>query len=320
MIINQQNLDALFIAWNGIFQKSFMAPTKIYYDRLATVVPSDTSENMYPFLGLTLGFREWLGDRVIQNLEAHGYTLRNRDFEDTVGVNRNQIEDDRYGVYNTVFEQLGWNARRHPDKLLFSLIKASTTTPNSVLAYDGTAFFGSHTVGKAGRGSGTSFSNIDSGGTGPYWYLLDVSRPIKGFILQKRKEYTFVRMNVEQDEKVFMAKLFRYGVDARINVGVGLWQLAYASNQDLTNSANFANALAAMRSVKTDAGEPFESALLEGPDNLVLLVPPSLQDAAYRLQHAELVAGGAGGPSGAAGPVSNIYKGTADVVVSPWLA
>ncbi len=319
MIINQQNLDALFIAWNGIFAKSFQA-TKVYYEDLASVVPSDTSENLYPFLGLSLSFREWLGDRVIQNLETHSYTLRNRDFEDTVGVNRNMIEDDRYGVFNTVFEQLGWNARRHPDKLLFTLIKTATATPNAVLAYDGVAFFGTHTVGKLGRGSGTATPNIDSGGSGPYWYLLDVSRPLKPFIVQKRKEYTFVRMNVEQDEKVFMAKLFRYGVDARINVGVGLWQLAYASNQDLSNSSNYAAALAAMRSIKTDAGEPFESALLEGPENLKLLVPPSLEETARRLLNAEFVAGGAGGPTGAGGPVSNIWRNSAGLITSPWLA
>ena len=44
--------------------------------------------------------REWIGDREIQNLSASDYTIKNKDYELTVGVDRNDIEDDTLGIYN----------------------------------------------------------------------------------------------------------------------------------------------------------------------------------------------------------------------------
>lgn len=61
------------------------------------------------------------------------------------------------------------------------------------------------------------------------WFLLDVSRGIKPFIFQVRKNYEFVALDKITDINVFMNKQFIYGVDARCNVGFGLWQLAYGS-------------------------------------------------------------------------------------------
>ena len=57
---------------------------------------------------------------MIQALEAHTYTIVNRNFEDTVAIDRNDIEDDTYGVYEPIIEQLGWDTKMHPDMLLFS--------------------------------------------------------------------------------------------------------------------------------------------------------------------------------------------------------
>ena len=106
----------------------------------------------YPWLGRTTKFREWLGDRVIQALEAHSYTIANRNFEDTVSIDRNDIEDDTYGVYEPIIEQLGWDTKVHPDMLLFQMIKNSVTTPSSVIGYDGQPFFSAtHPVGPLGR-------------------------------------------------------------------------------------------------------------------------------------------------------------------------
>jgi len=253
--INLQNLDVLFYGFNTVFQRGFDKPPA-FFEKLATVVPSSTSRELYPWLGRTTAFREWLGDRVIQALERHGYTIINRDFENTVGVDRNDIEDDTYGILNPMFEQLGWDAKVHPDTLLFTMLKnaaANIDTPSAsgaVVAYDGVTFFSAagHPVGKAGQPT-VATANCNNGGVSgaPFWYLLDVSRPIRPFIVQKRKEYQFVRMNTPMDESVFMRREFRFGVDARLNTGVSFWQLAYASNEDLSVANNYASAIAAMR-------------------------------------------------------------------------
>jgi phage major head subunit gpT-like protein len=157
-------------------------------------VRSTSRQTVYPWLGRTTHFREWLGDRVVQALETHSYTIANKDFEDTISISRNDIEDDNYGVYEPVIEQLGWDAKVHPDVLLFTMIKSAVTTPSSVLAYDNLPFFSaSHPVGPlaaAGDVRDSTASNLNSSGTGPYWYLIDASRVVRPFIFQLRREYT----------------------------------------------------------------------------------------------------------------------------------
>ncbi|MBE3605237.1 Mu-like prophage major head subunit gpT family protein [bacterium] len=318
MEITAANLSALFTGFDVIFQRGFEKPPS-YYEKIASVVRSTARQTTYPWLGRTTRFREWLGERVIQALEAHSYTIVNKDFEDTVAINRNDIEDDNYAVYEPVIEQLGWDTKVHPDSLLFTMIKNAVTTPSSVIGYDGQPFFSAtHPVGPMGAANDprdSIASNINSSGTGPYWFLIDASRAIRPFIFQLRREYAMTRMNALTDEAVFTRREFRFGVDGRANTGVGLWQLAYASNTDLTNPANYGAARAAMRSIKTDAGLPFGA--LTSPKDVYLLVPPALEEAVAQILHADFMAG-AGASANVA--TSNIWKNTATLIVSEYLS
>jgi phage major head subunit gpT-like protein len=299
-----------------IFQRGFdRAPS--YYEKISSVVRSSSRQTTYPWLGRTTKFREWLGERVIQALEAHSYTIANRDFEDTVSIARNDIEDDSYGVYEPIIEQLGWDTRVHPDQLLFQMIQTAVTTPASVPAYDGTPFFSSaHPVGLLGQ-AGTTASNINSSGSGPYWYLIDASRVMKPFIFQLRREYAVTRMDNLADEAVFSRREYRYGVDGRANTGVGLWQLAYASNADLSNPVNYGAARAAMRGFKNDSGAPFGALSGASAKDVFILVPPALEEVARQLLRSEVMAG-TGASSGVS--TSNIWMNSADLIVSEYLA
>jgi phage major head subunit gpT-like protein len=318
MEITTANLTALFTGFDVIFQRGFDKPPS-YYEKIATVVRSASRQTTYPWLGRTTKFREWLGERVIQALEAHSYTIVNKDFEDTISISRNDIEDDSYGVYEPVIEQLGWDTKVHPDSLLFSMIKNAVTTPSSVVGFDGQPFFSaSHPVGPLGAASDardSTASNVNTSGSGPYWFLLDASRAVRPFIFQLRREYAMTRMNTLTDEAVFTRREFRFGVDGRANTGVGLWQLAYASNTDLSVPTNYGAARAAMRSIKTDAGVPFGA--LTSPNDVYLLVPPALEELGAQLLHSDFMVG-AGGSSSVT--TSNIWKSTATLIVSEYLS
>jgi phage major head subunit gpT-like protein len=54
--------------------------------------------------------REWIGDRQIKSIASKKVTVINRKFEDSVGVKREDIEDDNYGLYKPMMEDLGMNA------------------------------------------------------------------------------------------------------------------------------------------------------------------------------------------------------------------
>jgi phage major head subunit gpT-like protein len=291
MIINGSNLKLLQQGFNTLFNNAF-TEAQSDFDKIAMIVNSTGSAENYGWMGKTTQFREWLGDRVIQNLSSSDFSIKNRSFEDTVGVDRDDIEDDRYGVYSPLFQQLGQDAKVHPDTLIFDLLKNGFTNT----CFDGQYFFDTdHPVG-------TGTTSNHGGGSSTPWFLLDVSKAIRPFIFQKRRDYQFVAMDQANDEQVFNKKLYRYGSDARVNAGYGLWQMAYGSKQTL-DVTNYAAARAAMSSVKSDAGKPLNIR------PTLLVVPPSLEGAALQILNAEMV-----------GNNTNVYRGTAGLLVTPWLA
>src|SRR5260370_15417320 len=99
------NLSALFTGFDVIFQRGFEKPPS-YYEQIASIVRSGSRQTTYPWLGRTTKFREWLRNRRVQALEAHAYTIANKNFEDTVGIDRNDVDDRTYRAYDPVIDQL----------------------------------------------------------------------------------------------------------------------------------------------------------------------------------------------------------------------
>jgi len=295
MIINQANLAGINKTFSTIFNQAFDA-AKSMYEFVAMTVPSTGRSVDYKWLGDFPAMREWIGDRVIKDLSAFNYEIINKSHEATIEVDRDDIEDDQIGVYTPMIQSLAATAKVHPDILVFALLKAGFDT----LCYDGQYFFDEdHQV------NGASVSN-DGGGAGDPWFLMDLSRPIKPIILQRRKAPQFVAQDKPDDENVFMRKKFRYGVDDRKNVGYGLWQLAYGSKATLDATA-YEAARAAMMAFKRDDGEG-NTPLGIMPTHLV--VGPSGESAGRAIVEAQFNAAGS----------SNVWYKTAQLVVVPWLA
>jgi phage major head subunit gpT-like protein len=144
MIINSSNLRGVYVAFNTLYNKAFASQTPIY-EKVATETPSTTDAETYAWLGDIPGMREWIGDREIKNLSASDYTVKNKDFELTVGVPRNAIQDDKIGLYNPSIQMLGQEAAMHPDKIVFKLLASGF----SEKCYDGKPFFATdHPVNK----------------------------------------------------------------------------------------------------------------------------------------------------------------------------
>lgn len=296
LIVNRATMTNVLRGFQTIFNKAFETVDSDFA-KVAMVVNSSTAEEDYKWLGKTTSFREWIGDRVIQNLAAHSYVIKNRSFENTVGVDRDDLEDDKLGIYTIPMQQLAYDAKTHPDELVFPLLANGF----SQTAYDGQYFFDTDHPVQQPDGSVVSVSNMQAG-AGPAWFLLDTSKPVKPLIFQKRRDYQFVAMDKPDDEGVFNQKLYRYGVDCRVNAGYGLWQMAFASKAELSE-ANLSAAIASMRSVKGDNGKPLKV------QPTLLVVPPSLETAAKRLVMADQIGG-----------TTNILKGSAEVLSTPWLA
>jgi phage major head subunit gpT-like protein len=309
MLINQSSLRVLFEGFNTSFNKGFEG-AKSHYKDVAMMVPSTAGTNAYGWLGQFPKLREWVGDRVINNLVAHSYAVENKLFENTIGVPRPTIEDDQYGIFGPMFTEMGRTTAQHPDELIFALLAAGFTT----LCYDGQNFFDSDHPVKDAAGNPTSVSNIQAGGGTP-WFLLDCGRAIKPMLFQTRIPYTFTRLDQDNNDNVFWRDEYIYGVRARANAGLGLWQLAYASKAPLT-AENYEAARSAMMELKGDEGRP----LGIQPDTLV--VAPSMEGDAMRLLNNGNRIVVADNGSGTMTPVAvtNEWANTAKPIVTAWLA
>jgi phage major head subunit gpT-like protein len=298
VIINSQSLRSISTGFNTAFNKGFQSPDPIY-NAICMMTKSAGKEEVYAWLGQLPSIREWIGARVISQLEVDGFKIENRKFESTVEVQRTDIEDDRIGVYGPLFEDLGRHTAEFPDELFAELVASGFASE----CYDGQFFFDTdHPVSEAPGGEVGSASNFTDG-AGPAWYLLDLSRAIRPFIYQERIPFTLQRRDQDSDGETFYHDTYQYGVRGRCNVGFGLWQLAYASKADLTPD-NFETARAAMAKLRGDNGK------LLGIKATHLLVPVELEGDGRRLLKNQNDAAGA----------SNPWIDSAELIVSPWLA
>jgi phage major head subunit gpT-like protein len=152
MQINQTTLSALFKGYRTLFMDAYQggAPS---WQRYAMRTTSTAAEEIYHWLGAVPGMRKLVSEIQIRNLAAHNYTIKNDEFESTVGVKQAEIERDNYGVYNPLFSSMGLAAKQHPDELLAALFLGGFTNK----CYTGGNFFSANQEPQKGK---TKFSNI----------------------------------------------------------------------------------------------------------------------------------------------------------------
>jgi len=155
MDINRANMDALFQTYNAAFSMGMQSaggrptPEDLTVDELAMMGTSSGAAVIHAWLNQIGGMREWIGDRVLSNIESGKLTVSNRPFEKTVTVPRNDIEDDQYGVYTPLIQAMGVSAGSLWMKLVIDALVGNGNWA------DGEAFF------KADRsyGEGNTIAN-----------------------------------------------------------------------------------------------------------------------------------------------------------------
>lgn len=295
-VINGEVLSKAARGFRALFFET-LESRQTYWQRLAMRVDSSSPEETYAWLSGFGRMREWVGERVVRGLSAHGWTIRNKNWEYTISVHRDEILYDKLGLVRPRIEQMADAAARHRDQLIADLLIGGF----AALCYDGQYFFDTdHPDGRGGVQSNRSnrqlspaayreayaqmqsltneegepleitpthlvvppqlrataleivqaerlpngATNIDRGSAEvivlprlasrpTYWFLLDLSRPIKPFIVQVVKDIDFVAKDDPTDDHVFMRNEFLYGVDCIDNAGYGLWQLAFGSTGEV---------------------------------------------------------------------------------------
>lgn len=125
MLINKVNIAALFKNIVTTFNKA-LDEAKPMWPQIATRIPSTSSGNDYSWIkdGWPR-LREWIGEKHIKYLGAAKYTLNNKSFEATIGVKRDELEDDNHGIYGPIVRGHGDAAAMWPDELVADVVNGA---------------------------------------------------------------------------------------------------------------------------------------------------------------------------------------------------
>jgi phage major head subunit gpT-like protein len=155
------------------------------WPKVATLVESNSDSETYGWLGSAPTMREWTDERVPKGLSQFTYTIRNKHYEASIGVNRDDLDDDQYGQINVRVADMGMRAKMHPDELISALRIAGT----AALCYDGQYFYDNdHSEGSSGSqdnllgGDGVAIANVKAD-------FIEARAAIRGFLDDRGKPF-----------------------------------------------------------------------------------------------------------------------------------
>ncbi len=143
MDLTAENMSKLFVTFNAYLQRG-LGNSWQEWKKFCTEINSGSAIEKYPMTIIKGAMREWVGSRVINDIDGKTLDVTNRDFEHTEGVNRNDIEDDNIGFYSSIFTEMGISAGN-----LWPELVVQALTANGKWADDVPFFSSSRKIGKA---------------------------------------------------------------------------------------------------------------------------------------------------------------------------
>ena len=142
MLVNGTAIRAVFTGLSTQFNNALQAvPTD--YQATTMLVPSTGSGVDYAWLSRFPKMRQWVGDKHIKALALGNYYIKNLDWETTIAVDRNDIEDDQLGIYNAQAQMAGQSA----GELYGDIVTALKNNAFTGTGMDGATFYAdAHTL------------------------------------------------------------------------------------------------------------------------------------------------------------------------------
>jgi phage major head subunit gpT-like protein len=148
-LVNSDFVAGLLTSFRAIFTNAFTEADKVAAWRaLCLLVDSTSEKESYNWLEAVPAMSEWKDTRIMSGMSAKGYEVVNKNYEGSFSVDRNVLEDDRYGLIAPRVRQLAVRCANHPAKLVYQLLNAGVSTHT----FDGVNFFATtRAFGKSGN-------------------------------------------------------------------------------------------------------------------------------------------------------------------------
>jgi len=119
MDINRDNMLNFFLEIQSQFSDGLNAKRdNLILGKVAQQVQSNAAQTVHGWLNQIPSVREWIGDRIVKNIQSNKLTITNRIFESTIEIPRVDVEDDLHRLYLNNANYMGMNAVAFKDELL----------------------------------------------------------------------------------------------------------------------------------------------------------------------------------------------------------
>ncbi len=136
-IIRTDFVAAISKAANTALMQGFKH-AEVQWPKVAMLVKSDGPSETYPWFGEAHKPRVWKDQRVAYDLGAYDFTLTNVKYEGTMRIEKEALEDDRFGQIVPRAMSMGEAGRQYIDELVFTALNDGF---GAGTCYDGQAFF-----------------------------------------------------------------------------------------------------------------------------------------------------------------------------------
>lgn len=153
MDLNSTNMAELFRTFNVALTEGMQASgVKLneedpVLDELAMVGQSMGASALHGWLGPITSMRKWIGPRIVNNVASNKLDVINEDYENTIGMPRNAIRDDQYGLYTPLIRALGIDAGNLWRKLALTALCANGKWVDGKLFFATDRTYGANTIG-----------------------------------------------------------------------------------------------------------------------------------------------------------------------------
>lgn len=131
MDINRGNMNVLFTGYSQSFKDAFTIASNQFPAGLGKItmeIQSGTSIEEFPFLEQMNGMREFNGEtRIVDNIASKKLQITAREFEQTVGIPRKDVLDDKFGLYSPMVGQMGAAAANLKGDVVLGALVANDT-------------------------------------------------------------------------------------------------------------------------------------------------------------------------------------------------
>lgn len=231
-LLNPANIAAHLTNYKKDINQAFNEYVKVStnWKKVSYQTTSTGAQNDYAGLMDIPTPTEWIGPRVISNINTQHYVVTNRDWQVAFEVSANEWNDDSSGMISQKAKAMPQAFDRWLDREVFTRLAQGDAAAS--LGPDGVPYFAAnHPVG------GGVDSNINTGAGQPLWILMDSTMFMGGVIVQTR-QMPYATTFGPGSEWAALQNTYLFMHTARFGFGYGMWQAAYWTDLAFTE-ANF---------------------------------------------------------------------------------